>query len=50
MDNTATYIKQLVTPQAKSANTARKVWSIDLEPVWLPFFTATNTMGDTAIL
>ena len=27
----------------------RKVWSIDLEQVWIPFFTATNTMGDTAI-
>ena len=27
----------------------RKVWSIDLEMVWLPFFTATNTMGDTRI-
>jgi len=27
----------------------RKVWSIDLETVWLPFFMATNLMGDTAI-
>jgi hypothetical protein len=25
------------------------VWGIDLETIWLPFFTATNTMGDTAI-
>ena len=46
---TTTYIKALVTPQAKSANRSRKVWSIDLETVWLPFFTATNVMGDTAI-
>ena len=46
---TTTYIKALVTPKAQKANTARKVWSIDLETVWLPFFTATNTMGDTAI-
>lgn len=29
--------------------TGRKVWSIDLEAVWLPFFTATNTEGKTAI-
>ncbi|MBA7668956.1 hypothetical protein ES703_77076 [subsurface metagenome] len=27
----------------------RKVWSIDLELVWLPFFSATNVMGDTAL-
>ena len=27
----------------------RKAWSIDLESTWLPFFTATNIMGDTAI-
>ncbi len=47
--DTATYIKALVTPQAKGANTSRRVWSIDLETVWLPFFTATNVMGDTAI-
>ncbi len=44
-----TYIKALVTPKAQKAGTSRRVWSIDLETVWLPFFTATNTMGDTAI-
>jgi len=27
----------------------RRVWSIDLESVWLPFFLSTNTVGDTAI-
>ena len=27
----------------------RKVWSVDLETVWIPFFTATNVQGDTAI-
>ena len=48
MENT-TYIKALVTPQAKQAGNSRKVWSVDLETVWLPFFTATNTQGDTAI-
>jgi hypothetical protein len=27
----------------------RKVQSVDLETVWLPFFTTTNTMGQSAI-
>ncbi len=27
----------------------RKVWSIDIETVWIPFFTATNTDKATAI-
>ena len=27
----------------------RKVWSIDLELIWLPFLTATNVMGDTRL-
>ncbi|GAJ01966.1 unnamed protein product [marine sediment metagenome] len=47
MKTTPNYIKSLLLPNAKS--TGRRVWSIDLETVWLPFFTATNTMGDTAI-
>jgi hypothetical protein len=45
--NTPNFIKTLVKPNGKG--TGRRVWSIDLETVWLPFFTATNTMGDTAI-
>jgi len=45
---TPSYIKALVMPTAQK-QTGRKVWSIDLETVWLPFFTATNTMRDTAI-
>jgi hypothetical protein len=49
MNSTPTYIKSLVTPIKANKPQARKVWSIDLETVWLPFFTATNTMGDTAI-
>ena len=48
MKQSPNYIKNLLTPSAKSPQ-ARRVWSIDLETVWLPFFTATNTMGDTAI-
>jgi len=47
--NTPDYIKSLVTPQSGKKPQGRKVWSIDLETVWLPFFTATNTMGSTAI-
>jgi len=45
---TPNYIKSLLTPNTKKPQ-GRKVWSIDLETVWLPFFTATNTLGDTAI-
>jgi len=46
--NTPSYIKSLLMPQTRKPQ-GRRVWSIDLETVWLPFFTATNTMGDTAI-
>lgn len=42
------YIKSLVTPTPK-AQSGRKVWSLDLTQVWLPFFTATNATGDTNI-
>lgn len=42
------YIRSLVTPTTRKPQ-GRKVWSVDLEQVWLPFFTATNAMGDTAI-
>ena len=42
------YIKSLLIPSMKKPQ-GRRVWSIDLEQVWLPFFTATNTQGDTAI-
>ena len=45
---TPNYIKSLLMPNGKKP-AGRRVWSIDLETVWLPFFTATNTMGDTAI-
>lgn len=46
--NTPNYIQSLLIPTTKRPQ-GRKVWSIDLQQVWLPFFTATNTMGDTAI-
>jgi len=42
------YIKNLLRPNGQKP-TGRKVWSIDLETVWLPFFTATNTEGITVI-
>jgi len=42
------YIAMLLTPTASKPQ-GRKVWSIDLETVWLPFFTASNVMGKTAI-
>ena len=48
LKDTPQYIKNLLMPNSKSPQ-GRRVWSIDLETVWLPFFTATNAMGDTAI-
>ncbi len=45
---TPNYIRNLLIPHAKAA-TSRRVWSIDLESVWLPFFTATNSQNETAI-
>lgn len=48
LKETPNYIKNLLMPTPKTA-ARRRVWSIDLETVWLPFFTATNTMGDTAL-
>ena len=42
------YIAALLQPQA-GKTTGRKVWSIDLETVWLPFFTATNVVKATTI-
>lgn len=48
MSDTPNYIKSLLMPNPKKA-TARRVWGIELELVWLPFFTATNAQGDSAI-
>ena len=48
MGDTPSYIKSLLTPNGKQP-ASRRVWSIPLENVWLPFFTATNLNGDTAI-
>ena len=48
MEKTPSYIKALLLPNNRRP-AGRKVWSIDLELVWLPFFSATNIMGDTRI-
>ena len=42
------YIASLVKPVTNKSS-SRKAWAIDLETVWLPFFTATNAMGGTSI-
>ena len=42
------YIKTLLKPNGSKPK-GRKVWSVDLETVWLPFFTATNVSGDTHV-
>ena len=46
--DTPNYIKSLLLPNGNKPR-GRRVWSIDLESVWLPFFLSTNTVGDTAI-
>jgi hypothetical protein len=43
---TPDYIKALLAP-TKSSRGSRRAWSIDVESVWVPFFTATNVMGET---
>ncbi len=48
MNGTPSYIKSLLMPRAKAPQ-GRRVWNIDLETVIVPFFTATNAAGDTAI-
>ena len=48
MKETPRYIKSLLVPNGQKPQ-GRKVWGIDLELIWLPFFMATNLLGDTAI-
>jgi hypothetical protein len=48
MVQTPNYIRALVQPNGK-AKAGKRAWGIDLETVWLPFFLATNTQGETAI-
>ncbi len=37
-----TYISNLMKPPASQPTNDRKVWSMPLNGVWLPFFTATK--------
>ena len=45
---TPSYISALLKPMP-GKGTDRRAWSIPLQGVWIPFFTATNTAGETAI-
>ena len=45
---TPSYISGLLKPMPERA-TDRRVWSVPLQGVWLPFFTATNVAGETAL-
>lgn len=47
--STPSYIQSLLIPQNGNKVRTRRVWSIPLEQVWLPFFTATNATGDTRL-
>ena len=47
-NNTPGYVSALLKP-APGRGSDRRVWSIELQGVWIPFFTATNTAGETAI-
>ncbi len=42
------YAAQLLMPRAR-ANDDKRVWSIGLAATWIPFFTATNATGESAI-
>lgn len=46
---TPNYIKALIMPRNGQKMRDRRVWSIELARVWLPFLTACNTAGETAI-
>jgi hypothetical protein len=48
MPKAPSYITNLLRP-TDAKQKGRKVWSIDLETVWIPFFTATNAEALTAI-
>lgn len=45
---TPSYISTLLQPVG-GPSADRRVWSIPIAGVWQPFFTATNTAGETAI-
>jgi hypothetical protein len=49
MSDTQSYIKALVMPTNGKKAADRKSWSISLQGVWLPFFIATNAVGNTQL-
>ena len=49
MSEENTYIKALLVPRNNGKVQDRKVWSIGLESVWLPFFHVANVRGDTHV-
>ena len=48
MTQSPDYIKALLVPPT-SGGASRRAWSIDVESTWVPFFTATNVMGETSL-
>lgn len=44
IDQTRQQFASLLAPNAKTAN-SRKAWGIDVNTVWLPYFTAAKTVG-----
>ena len=48
-DTKESYIARLLKPVPDAQAVDRKVWSVPLSGVWVPFFLATNTAGQTAV-
>ncbi len=44
---TPTYITALLQQRNGKKAPSRRAWSIDVESVWVPFFTATNAAGES---
>lgn len=42
------YVHTLLTPTGRNPQ-ERKSWSVGVESVWVPFFAATNVMGETSV-
>ena len=49
MSVSSNYIAALLKPPTVKPASSRKLWGIDLEGVWLPFFMASNVEGQTNI-
>jgi hypothetical protein len=46
--NTPDFITALLAP-SKGSRGSRRAWGIDVETIWVPFFTATNVEGTTTL-